>query len=170
MRLRVLPGHGPAIGSVHEFSPDSGLGDQAVRLYEAGRIDEAEHLCVQLRGLDAGNFIGCYLQGIIQFVRGQRGPAWASMEAAMAASPAAPQPLLYQGRLLEAKGNDEKAIASYNRALSLQPDMVEALVQRGGVHQRAGRFVPALTDFDLASRLRPDFPRAGLAVRLPWRA
>jgi len=73
------------------------LCDQIVALYQAGRLAEAEQLCIQLRPRHPGNFIALYIQGVIQFVRGDRAAARATIEAVMAAHPAAPQPLIYHG-------------------------------------------------------------------------
>ncbi len=136
------------------------LCEQAVALYQAGRVAEAERLCVQVRGAEPGNFIAAYIQGVIQFLRGERGAALASIEAAMAADPEAPQPLIYHGLLQEAAGRDELALVSYGKAISLQPDMVEALLHRGNVRQKLGQSGPAMADFDLALKHRPDFAAA----------
>ena len=133
------------------------LSDQAIALVNAGRLAECEQACIQLRQADPRSFIGCYLQGVIQFGRGEKLAAKSSMDAAIAAEPYAPQPWIYHGLLLEADGKDDQALSSYSKALALEPEMVEAMAHRGNMLQRQRRFANAFADFDLAVQLRPDF-------------
>jgi protein O-GlcNAc transferase len=131
--------------------------DQAVALHRAGRLAEAERLYVTVRMADPRNYTANYLMGVIQHGRGEAEDALASMEAALAANPNSPAPLIYRGLLLEAFGRTNEAIDCYNRVIQVQPSMVEALVNRGSLLARMGRHNHALADFESALTLKPDF-------------
>ncbi len=131
------------------------LRNQAIGLYRAGNLPEAERACVEiLRRQQEDTEIYCLLAAI-QARTGRLAMALASYDHGLGIRP--DFALLYgRGLVLRALGRFEEALASFDAAVAHNPDSAEAWNARGNALHDLKRYDQALANFDRALALRPD--------------
>jgi tetratricopeptide (TPR) repeat protein len=128
---------------------------EAVGLYRAGRLDEAEKIVARiLKELpQAAAALG--LLGLIKLGRGRPAAALPLLDAALKRNPGEPEILSNRGLVLAALDRDAEALESIDRALAAKPDNPDTLNNRGNVLLKLVRSGEALATFDRALAIAP---------------
>ena len=133
---------------------------QAQSLHQAGQLAEAEGLYRQVLAQVPPNFQLQHRLALVQYQQQRHGDALASVTAALAINPEAPESLALKGILLAAAGHGNDALALFDRALALKPDLPDALYNRALLRTLTGRPKDALIDFDRLVALAPTHAEA----------
>ncbi|HEX5127922.1 MAG TPA: tetratricopeptide repeat protein [Rhodocyclaceae bacterium] len=129
------------------------LFERAVRLHEAGRLDEAENLYLQVHSIDAlTNLTVIYMQ------RQNYEAALGSLERARAMDPHQPEVLNNIGLVLHELKRYGEALAHYDRALALNERYLDPYNNRGVTLEALKRYDDALASYDKALSLAPSVP------------
>ncbi|SDT35591.1 Tfp pilus assembly protein PilF [Bradyrhizobium canariense] len=134
--------------------------DIALKSYYAGKLAEAEQLCLKILSADPDSAATLNLLAVINTSLGRHDAALANYDRALLLRPDFIQALNNRGAVLKALGRYDEALENYDRARAVQPDHVEVLNNRAGVLQELGRYDEALEGYDRALVLRPDYPEA----------
>ncbi len=132
----------------------------ASRLYEQGRLAEAEPL---LRGLVAANprdARSMQLLGLIAWKQGRQKEAVALLQQAAALAPDNPAVLSNLGAILYSLGSMAPAERALRRALELQPKFADALCNLGNVLRSKGDIAGAFAVSARAAEAAPDMAAA----------
>ena len=89
---------------------------QALQFLQAGRLLEAEQLCLEVLNAEPANFRAQNFLGIIRFQQGRYAEALASIGASLKLNSSA-DALSNYGNVLQALGRLEEALESYDKAL-----------------------------------------------------
>jgi predicted O-linked N-acetylglucosamine transferase (SPINDLY family) len=127
----------------------------AVALQRAGRLAEAEQLCLGILQTAPDAAPARHLLGMIQLQQGRAGEALASLDAALARAPGAPAILASRGLALQANGRLEDALASLDGAVAAAPGDATTWYNRGMLLRQMKRPEAALQSYDKALALRP---------------
>lgn len=140
----------------------------AVAVYQGGRLADAEALLQSIDALQPGISDVCHLRGVIALQSGAPERAILHLQAAIAASPRLPELHALLGTASAESGQTESAVAAFKRALRLDPKSVDAHYNFANVLRDAGRLADAEPHYRNAIRLEPDFADAhynlGLAL------
>jgi tetratricopeptide (TPR) repeat protein len=129
--------------------------EDAAALYRSGRRDEAETICTRILKAHPSHFDAMHLLGLLKLDDGKPAAALRLLEAAVKATPNAPQLLSNLGRALSALNRDDEALAVIDRSLTLAPESFESLNIRGNVLLKINRADEALAVFERALRIEP---------------
>jgi predicted O-linked N-acetylglucosamine transferase (SPINDLY family) len=128
---------------------------QAVRLHQAGKLDEAALLYRTVLQTDPRNFQALYLLGYVHFQKEQYLEAESLMGDAIAMNPRQPDAYYNRGCALQKLRREDEARLCFERATALKPDYAEAHFNCGASLLNLGRYADAVTRFDAALRLTP---------------
>jgi predicted O-linked N-acetylglucosamine transferase (SPINDLY family) len=128
----------------------------AVALQRAGRLAEAEQLCLGILKTTPAFFQARHLLGMLQLQQGRAGEALASLDAALANAPGTPAILAGRGLALQANGRLDEALASFDRAVAAAPGDATAWYNRGMLLRQMKRPEAALQSYERALAIRPD--------------
>jgi Tfp pilus assembly protein PilF len=132
----------------------------AFREHQAGNLDQARRLYLQILSIDARHPDSLHLLGLAEYQSGQLESAERMVRRAIAA---AGRVAIYHstlGSVLHTKGNHQAAEASFERALALDPGHVEARFNLGNVLLELGRLEEAEVAFKAALAAKPDYLEA----------
>ena len=135
------------------MSEADALCTEAVRLHQAGALDEAARLYDAVLAAAPGHFTARHLLGVLRHQQGRSEEALALLLAVTADHPQAVDALSNNGAVLKALGRAPEAQAVYERALALKPDHTASLNGRGAILLDADRYDAALAaqmDFAIA--------------------
>jgi tetratricopeptide (TPR) repeat protein len=138
------------------FDPTEAF-QRAVASYRAGRLAEAERLCLQIIDARPDHFDALHVLAVVQAGQGRHEQALANYERALSLRSGHADALNNRGSTLLALDRLDEALASYEQALAARPDFPEALSNRGSALERLGRLDEALASYERALSLRPDF-------------
>ena len=127
----------------------------AVRLHQAGKLDEAARAYGRLIESDPRNFQALYFLGFIRFQLGEFALAEQLIGKATDINPSLPDAFYNRGCALQQLKRDEEALVCFDRALALKRDYSEALFNRGTSLLTLARFSEALASFDAALTASP---------------
>ena len=133
---------------------------QGFAYLEAGRMDEAEQLFLQVVARNSVHAEALHLLGVIAHQRGQYEAAVHWMGRAITVQPLDPRYHTNRGCAFRRLGHLGAAEACHREALRLVPQFAEAHHQLGVALREAGQATEAADSFREALRLRPDFPEA----------
>ena len=133
---------------------------EAVRLHQAGRIDQAAPLYQQVLAREPGNADANHLLGMVALQTGQNQAALELMTKAIAANSRDASYHFHLALVHQAMGDGDKAAASYRRALILKPNDPDTYNNLGNVLARQNRLDEALASYRRALALQPDNPAA----------
>jgi tetratricopeptide (TPR) repeat protein len=133
---------------------------RAISAFNAGKLVEAEQLCLQIINAKRDLFDALHLLAVVQSRLGKKETALASYDRALKVRPDFAEALFNRGLALHALERFEEALASYDRSLTLLPDYSKALFNRGDTLHELKRFEEALRSYDRALTLRPDYAEA----------
>jgi Flp pilus assembly protein TadD/ADP-heptose:LPS heptosyltransferase len=132
----------------------------ALKLHQAGRLAEAEHLYRQALALDPLNADGLHLLGMAAFQSGREDEAEQLILRAIGILPTAASYHANLGNVLQAQGKLAQAEASYRRALELRPEQAEVHLNLGHVLKAQGQVDLALVFYQRTLALKPDLAEA----------
>ena len=133
---------------------------KAAALQNAGRLTEAEQLCLGMLQAAPHFFQARHLLGMIWLQQDRPAEALTAIEMALKAAPSAPAILAAHGQALRANGRLEDALASYDQAVSKAPDNAAAWYNRGLLLSQLERRDEALLSHERALAIRPGHVKA----------
>ena len=134
--------------------------EQALRLQEAGQLENAELFCRRAVAEQPRHLLSRHLLGLICAQRGDHEHAILQFNIALNIDPKAAFAYYNRGIVLQTLGRFAEALASYDAALALKPDYAEAFCNRGNTLAELERFEEALASYDRAIALRPRYAQA----------
>ena len=146
------------------------LVQKAVRLHQAGQVQEAETIYRQVLDINPDHADANHLLGVLLLQVGNRAQAVELISRAIAMTPDEP---MYHGNLgmaLQELGRLEEAVASYRKALAINPDYVDAHHNLGRALKKMGRLRDAVTSYHKALAIKPDFAEAWNNLKLATKA
>jgi len=158
-RRAALAGKAPSSTNADQVRATLG---QAVRLHQAGKLQQAVTFYEQALALDPGIPEALSNLAIALKALGRADDAIARCEQALKLKPDAPEILLNLGMLLRDKRRSKEAAALYRRALGVRPNDATLLSNLGNALKDQGEFDEAIACFGQALALRPNY-RAALA-------
>jgi tetratricopeptide (TPR) repeat protein len=129
---------------------------RALVLHQAGRLQEARAIYLQLLKLAPGNAELSRLLASVEARLGRHQEALRLLDAALALAPNHVDALIGRGNVLLETGNAEGALQSYDRAISARPGDTFAHHNRGLALHELGRFAEALTSLENAVARSPE--------------
>jgi tetratricopeptide (TPR) repeat protein len=129
--------------------------EDALELYNKGKLSEAEILSRQLLGVTPENPIVLHLLGLIAVQHGQFQKALELIGHALKVDSGNATALMNYGNVLGALDNPEKALMSYDSALVIDPKNVIAWNSRGAALHRLGRYDEAIESYRRALQIAP---------------
>ncbi|MEK7412466.1 MAG: tetratricopeptide repeat protein [Planctomycetota bacterium] len=132
----------------------------ALQHHQAGRLQEAEALYLQILQIQPGHPDALHLLGMIAYQVGQHQVAVEYISRAIALNPNAAEFRSSLGLTYRALGKLEEAVAQYWRALALKPDFAEAHNNLGNALQDQGKLEEAVAQYRQALALKPDYVEA----------
>jgi protein O-GlcNAc transferase len=134
--------------------------EQAVRLHQAGKLQQAVTFYEQALVLDPGIPEALSNLALALKALGRTDDAIARCEQALKLKPDAPEILLNLGMLLREKRRSKEAAALYRRALGVRPNDATLLSNLGNALKDQGEFAEAIACFGQALALRPGYQAA----------
>jgi protein O-GlcNAc transferase len=143
--------------------------DNAIRLHQSGRIQEALNLYDKILPWQRGNARLLFLVGTANLQIGQMEKGMELLRSSLAIYPNNPLPHDSIGLALHSAQKLDEALASYDRALAIKPDFAPAHNNRGNVLRDLRRPEVALASYDRALAINPKYAEAfcnrGTALR-----
>jgi predicted O-linked N-acetylglucosamine transferase (SPINDLY family) len=134
--------------------------DQAFRLHQQGRLQEAESLYAQVLAARPDHFDALHMMGAIKHAKGQPVEALQFIAAAMRTHKPTSAILYNQGLILKALARPEDALVSFEQAIKQKSKFAEAHNDRGVVLAALGRHEEAIEAYKKAGALKVDFAEA----------
>jgi tetratricopeptide (TPR) repeat protein len=134
--------------------------EQAMKLHQAGRLDQAQQLYQQILRLEPDQADALHLLGVAAAQAGKPELALAPIQRAIAVRPNVAVYYLNLANAYCDLGRLDEAVAQYRRAIELYPDYPECLVNLGAVLRRVGRLEESETRLRRALQLQPNNPLA----------
>ena len=103
----------------------------ALKAYQAGKLSEAEQLCLKLLSADPDSAPTLNLLAVINSALGRNDAALSNTDRALSLWPDFVEALVNRGIALYELKRFGEALADYDRAIALRPDHADALVNRG---------------------------------------
>ncbi len=130
---------------------------EALRAQQAGKLDEAQRLCLELLKLDVQHAEGLHLLGLVLYQQGRFDVAVSMLQRAIAANGKVAAYYSNLGNALHALGRHSEALEAYDRAIALQPDEPNFLYNRGNTLRDLKRLNEAREAYELALQRKPGF-------------
>jgi tetratricopeptide (TPR) repeat protein len=134
--------------------------EQALRLWEARQLENAELFCRRAIAEQPRHFPSRHLLGLICAQRGHHEDAVLHFNIALSIDPKAAFAYYNRGIVLQTLRRCAEALASYDAAIALKADYAEAFCNRGNALAELERLEDALASFDRAIALRPRYAQA----------
>jgi tetratricopeptide (TPR) repeat protein len=135
---------------------DSPLFDQALALFQAGRLADAEEIIRRLLQRDPEHFRALHLLGIVLSQQGNHGEGLQAIDAALKIDAQSAAACNSRGNVLVALKRYDEALASFEKSIALDPNSPIAFGNRGNVYRELGRFDEAVASYDTAIALDSD--------------
>jgi tetratricopeptide (TPR) repeat protein len=132
----------------------------ALKAYQAGKLTEAEHLCLKILSADPDSAVTLNLLAVINGAFGRNDAALVNTDRALSLWPDFVEALVNRGIALYELKRFGAALADYDRAVALRPDNADAFVNRGNALNKLRRHEDALASYDRALTLHPDHAQA----------
>jgi predicted O-linked N-acetylglucosamine transferase (SPINDLY family) len=129
--------------------------DEAVRLHQAGRLQEADKIYGQILAAEPGNAEVWNGRGILAAQVGQHDVAVRMINRALELQPNFPEACNNLGLIYAAKGMLAEATAAYERATGLRSDYAEAHHNLGDALRLQGRTREAVACYQRAIEIKP---------------
>jgi tetratricopeptide (TPR) repeat protein len=140
----------------------------ALKAYQAGKLTEAEQLCLKILSADPDSAPTLNFLAIINSALGRNDAALSNADRALTLWPDFVEALVNRGIALYELKRFGDALADYDRAIALRPDRADTLVNRGNTLGKLRRHEDALASYDDALKLQPNYVEAlynrGLAL------
>jgi tetratricopeptide (TPR) repeat protein len=134
--------------------------DEALKLYNTGKLESAERLCAQIvtgrpRMASAHN-----LMGVILNARGKQKEAVKALQRAINLEPKNGQYLANLGEIERLRGKLPEALAALTQAVSISPRLSQAHNNLGIVYYERREYEHAINRYEKAISLKQRFPEA----------
>ncbi|MEO8113059.1 MAG: tetratricopeptide repeat protein [Phenylobacterium sp.] len=129
---------------------------EAVRLHEAGQLEEAEPLYRAVLARFPTEPGSLHNLALIHKARGDYEAALGFWRTAVAHNPGQPHVHTAMGKVQATLGRLEDALQAFDAALEIRPEDVDTLNSRGLALVQLGRAQAALTSYDQAIAIQPD--------------
>jgi predicted O-linked N-acetylglucosamine transferase (SPINDLY family) len=130
---------------------------QALKLHQQGRLDEAEALYREILCVEPRHFDTLQLLATVVAQNKNALEAIGLFDKALNINPCHPESLNNRGNSLRELYRFEEALASYDQAISLKPDYVDAYSNRGLALTELQRYDEALLSYEQAIALNADY-------------
>jgi Tfp pilus assembly protein PilF len=131
--------------------------DQAVRLHQIGRLDQAENLCRQILQADPDHIQAWHLLGLLARQAGRPELAAEHFDRVVCLIPDSAPAHNNLGSVLRELGRTAQAESCFRQALSLMPNSAEVNYNLGNVLIDQGRYEEGEALYRAALRLKPDY-------------
>jgi tetratricopeptide (TPR) repeat protein len=128
----------------------------AIRERQAGNLEEAQRLCLQVLAVDVRHADSLNLLGLIEYQLKRYESALKMVRRAIAINS---QEAWYHsnlGMILRTQGNLDEAVSAYKQALTIKPDLAEAHNNLGAILLRMGKLEEAKVCLERTLGFRPD--------------
>jgi protein O-GlcNAc transferase len=132
----------------------------AFEYYQAGNLQQVEHICRKILKKNPKNFKALFLLGAIYFQLGNYDLAIKYIKKTLHFNSNIPEVHYNLGNAFKAKGQLDDAITCYQNALKLNPNFVDAYYNLGTALQDKGQLDDAITCYQNALKLNPNLPDA----------
>lgn len=129
--------------------------NRAMRLFQAGNLNNAYDLCKTVLLDDSDNLIALELSSYILFHKGQIDNAAEMLEKALIVDPSQAELYCKLGNIRKSQHRLDNGIAHINRAIELKPDFAEAYIDRANALGLQGKVDEAIQDYRKALSLNP---------------
>lgn len=133
---------------------------EAMALYRAGRIDDAEHAFLAILTAASQCFEAMHGLSLVCIQQDRRGDARAWIERALTIAPLHPGLHYTLGVMAQEDGDTARAMQAFSQASTLKPDFLQAWNNLGLALGDLGRFDEAAEAFQAALRINPDYDAA----------
>ncbi len=130
---------------------------EAMRLFQAGRLGEAEGILQRLLAVNKNSPAGLFLLGMIEGDRGAKDKAETLFRRCTKVAPRHVGAHINLGNLLLSRGHQTDALACYHAALKIEPDNFSLHYNIGQCLRAMNQFGKAIASFRRALELKPDF-------------
>jgi tetratricopeptide (TPR) repeat protein len=130
--------------------------NEALRLHQAGRLDEAAALYKYVAKHFPAQPDPWRLLGLVAFQKGDARSALDLFDKAIKLDPANAQYRFDRARALKAQNRLEASLLAYDKAVALDPVHADAWAGRGNLLRELGRPQEALASYDRALQIQPD--------------
>lgn len=141
----------------------------AVRLHQAGRLDEAEACYREALRRRPDHVDANYLLGTLDYQRGALSSAQTHLQRAVQANPRHAQAVNNLGLVVGELGRTDEAVGLFQKALAIEPRYADASYNLGNACRQRKDHEAAVVHYRNAIRWQPDFAAAhdnlGLALR-----
>jgi tetratricopeptide (TPR) repeat protein len=144
-------------------APTSSVRDafnNAIRLHQAGRLDDAEKIYRRVLEVQSDHFDSLHMLGVVDIQRRNYAEAVRKINSALELNPNLGEAFNNRGTALRELKRLDEALASHDKAIALKPDYAEAFNNRGNVLLELKCFDEALASYDRAIALKPDYAEA----------
>lgn len=161
MFRKFLPGARPAEAPIQvAAAPGEDPLADALLLFNAGRLEEAEQAYLSLLDAEQGRHVATLQLGLIAHHRGDDRLALELIRKAVQLDPGYAQAHNHLGNALKGEGRLDEALASYRRAIALATDYAAPHYNVGSILLEKGETQAALDCFATALNLNPCFADA----------
>ncbi|HYM18709.1 MAG TPA: tetratricopeptide repeat protein [Micropepsaceae bacterium] len=134
--------------------------DQAKRLHDAGKLNEAGQLYLEVLRSNPRETEAIFGLGHLNYQAGRYDEAERLIVQALRLNPRFAEAHFTLGCMLQRKGQTEDALAAFEQALKYAPQSIEALFNHGAALMALGRESEALKDFERVIAINPAFAGA----------
>jgi len=128
----------------------------AMQSFQAGNAEQAEHLCRQIIGLDAGNAFANYILGLITMQKGDTDEAIERLSKALETNPDFAEVCNALASLYKDREEWDRAATYYRRAIKIRPDYSTAHNGLGVMLEKMGALEEAIESYGRAIALTPE--------------
>jgi len=136
------------------------LGQQALQHLKSGRLQDAEHLYLQILQVDPNHPVALHFLGLIAFQTQRNAAAIDLITKAISITPDYAEAHSNLGMVFHKLGRLDDAEKCFHKALTLKPDLVVAYNNLGNIFQEQGRLDEAVASFHKALALNPNYAEA----------
>ncbi|MEE4358187.1 MAG: tetratricopeptide repeat protein, partial [Desulfococcaceae bacterium] len=138
----------------------SGEIQKALRLHEAGRIEEADEIYQEILRRIPDHPDALHLSGVAAHQQGEHDKAVAMIEKAIERVPGNPVFYSNLGAAVQGQGDWDRAAACYHKVLDISPENAEAYYNLGNVSKNKGDTDEALSYYQKAIHIKPGYAEA----------
>ncbi|MFO1152568.1 MAG: tetratricopeptide repeat protein [Rhodospirillales bacterium] len=143
-----------------KLAAPAGLLTQAVRLHQAGRLDEAASAYARVLAAQPRQPDGLHLSGLVRHQQGDQQAARRFVEAAIAAAPKVVAYRISLVAILLAQRHTAEALVAAERAVTMAPELAAARLALGNARLAGGDEQGAIAAYEAALAADPDSAEA----------
>ena len=133
---------------------------QAISLYQAGQLQQAERKCQQILRDNSQHAEALHLLGVIAHQAGENNVATGLITQAIKIDSNQYVFFYSLGSALQEQGRLRESIQAFNQALEIQPQFVGAYYNKGNALQEQGRLEESIEAYQQAIHIQPNYVKA----------